>query len=195
MIQPPDAPRRAITEILRDWTAGKGGALEELTSATYADLYAIARRELRLENGPWRQRPTELVHEAYLKLAAMEPPQFNGRVHFLRVAGRIARRILVDQARARQAAKRGATLVSLEAVEQEAAAGGECYADMLAVDAVLTRLAEFDGELAELVEMKFFAGLTIEEIAALREVSTTTVKRDWRTAQAWLFRELNGRGI
>jgi DNA-directed RNA polymerase specialized sigma24 family protein len=66
---------------------------------------------------------------------------------------------------------------------------------MLAVDAVLTRLAEFDGELAELVEMKFFAGLTIEEIAALREVSTTTVKRDWRTAQAWLFRELNGRGI
>lgn len=189
---PPGPPN--VTELLRAWRGGSADALGRLIPLIYDELRAIASRRMRNERRA-SLRPTALVNEAYLRLAGAPPPDWQDRAHFFGVAARLMRQILVDHARARQAAKRGGgmPLVSLDAAaEPAAAAAGEV--DVLALDRALARLAERDAGQARIVELRYFGGLTIEETAAQTSLSPATVKREWSMARAWLRRELEEGG-
>lgn len=181
--------RTEVTTLLQAWQGGDAGALERLLPLLYGQLHAIARRQLLGERPDHTLQPTALVHEAYLRLVGLDAP-FEHRVHFLAVAARTMRRVLVDHARARLRVKRGSGAVQVTLQEGMAAAAPEPIADLVALDDALTRLSVLDERKAKVVELHYFGGLTHIEVAAALDVSPGTVDRDLRTARAWLSREL-----
>jgi RNA polymerase sigma factor (TIGR02999 family) len=179
-----------ITLLLSAWGAGDAAARERLLQAVYGELKAIARQVFRRERSGHTLQPTAVVHEAFLKLAGGTPTSFRDRVHFFAVAAQAMRQILVDHARARGTSKRGGGALRVALGDGPAAGGNTTFADVLAVDEALSRLATRDAEQARLVELRFFGGLTVEETAEVLGVSAPTVKRHWRLARAFLSREL-----
>lgn len=179
-----------VTRLLLRWSQGDRSALDQLLPLVYAELRGMAARHLRRERDGHTLEPTALVHEVFLRLVDQQEANWHNRAQFLGVAAQLMRRILVDYARARHAAKRGGalTLVSLEQAGE--VAEPQAVADVLAVDEALERLAAYDPDQSRIVELRFFAGLTVEEVAHLLQRSERTVKREWRLARAWLFREL-----
>jgi RNA polymerase sigma factor (TIGR02999 family) len=185
-----------VTRLLHDLQEGDEGAGERLAALVYAELREVAARHLRAERPDHTLTPTALVHEAYLRLAGQQETAWQSRAHFFAMAARAMRRILVDHARARRAAKRsGGERVPLDDASDVIAGADDAQAraiDLVALDDALARLTALDPRQARVVELRYFAGLEIEEVAELLGVSGMTVKRDWRLARAWLFRELGG---
>ena len=176
-----------VTGLLKQWGRGDRGALAELLPIVYSELRRIAGRQLRRERPNHTLEPTALVHELYFDLIGQRDVDWQSRAHFFALSARLMRRILVDHARARGARKRGGLL---EIVDLEDAAGAAPGLDVIAVDEALTRLAARDAEHARIVELRYFAGLTVEETAHVLGRSARTVKREFRLAKAWLYREL-----
>ena len=181
-----------ITALLQRWSGGDRGALDRVFPLVYDELRRIATRQLRHEEDGQSVDPTDLVHALYLQLVDQRRASWANRAHFYGVVAQMMRRILVDHARARLAVKRGASTVSvsLAALTDDFAAAQAPISDVLAVDRALERLATRDTEHARIVELRFFAGLSIDETAHVLDRSPATVKRAWRLAKAWLYREL-----
>jgi RNA polymerase sigma factor (TIGR02999 family) len=180
---------RDVTALLADWARGDRAALDRLLPLIYAELRRIAMRQLRRERVGHTLQPTALVHEVYLRLIDQRRVEWRDRAHFLGVAAQIMRRILVDHARRHAAGKRGGGMAVVSIDEaKEIVASDEI--PILAFDRALDRLESSDAELARIVELRAFGGLTIDEAAHVLRLSPSTVKRDWRTARAWLNREL-----
>ncbi len=184
-----DADSGDISGLLRAWSGGDQGALERLTPMVYDELHRLARRYMKRERPGHSLQTTALVNEAYTRLADYKRMAWQDRAHFFAVSAQVMRRILVEHAR-RHNVKRGGGLphVSLE----EAAAVGGDETDLVALDDAMNALARIDPRKVQVVEMRFFGGLNIEETAEVLKVSAVTVKRDWRAAKAWLYRELAG---
>lgn len=185
--QTPDAQGN-VTQLLIDWRNGNPAALERLTPLIYDDLMRIAKARLRAESRDCTLQPTALVHESYLRLAGETKLPVESRAHFYAVAANIMRRVLIDYARKRKAQKRGAGLRVTLQTDLEVAE--EAEPDSLALDDALQRLAEFDARKAQAIELKYFGGLTTEEIGTVLGISVATVGRELRIGQAWLRREL-----
>jgi RNA polymerase sigma factor (TIGR02999 family) len=180
-----------ITELLQQWSRGDRGALDRVFPLVYEELRKIAARQLTHERDEQSVDPTDLVHALFLQLIDQRRATWLNRTQFYGVVAQKMRRILVDHARARLATKRGATVsVSLASLVNDPAAEQTPVSDVLAVDRALERLAARDAEHARIVELRFFAGLSIEETAHVLDRSPATIKRAWRLAKAWLFREL-----
>ena len=177
------------TELLRAWNEGDGSALDKLIPLVYDELYRLARRYMRQERPDHTLQATSLVNEAYLRLIDVNRIEWRNRTHFLALAAQMMRRILVEFARNRRRQKRGggAIQVSLDDV-QELADSKEF--DLVALSDALSGLATFDSRMSQVVELKFFGGLTVNETADVLNVSPETVMRDWKTAKAWLLREI-----
>lgn len=178
-----------VTALLGDWSLGNRTALNQLLLLVYAELRRVAARQLRNERANHTLQPTALVHEVYMRLVDQRQVDWQNRTHFFGVAAQVMRRILVDHARRHGAIKRGngVRCVSLDEAKDVAASN---EIPILALDHALDRLEKVDAELAKIVELRAFGGLTIEEAAQVLSVSPATAKRDWRTAKAWLNREL-----
>jgi RNA polymerase sigma factor (TIGR02999 family) len=178
-----------ITRLLADWSNGDRQALEKLTPLVYDELRRLAGRYLRQERAGHTLQSTALVHEAYMKLVGQNNVRWQNRAHFFGIAAQMIRRILVDYARARKADKRGSGAEKLSLDEAIALPGGQDL-DLVALDDALEGLAKIDPRQSRLVELRFFAGLTIEETAEVMQMSLATAKRDWVSAKAWLSREV-----
>lgn len=181
----------AVTRLLERWHAGDEEALNALVPLVYDELRRIADQRLRREHGPRLSlQPTELVHEAYLRLAHGSPIDLNDRKHFFAIAARLMRQILVDHARARNAGKRDAgRRVTLNGMAAPTPSR-EQQVEVLALDQALTRLEAIDARKARVVELRVFAGLQYDEIGVVMELSRATLDRDFRAARAWLYREM-----
>jgi RNA polymerase sigma factor (TIGR02999 family) len=182
-----------VTRLLRQWSQGDREALDQLVPLMYAELRQLAHQRLRRELANPSLNTTGLVHDAYLKLVGVQHPHFRDRAHFLAMASRVMRRLLVDQARARRAAKRGGGAVAAELDEAlyVSDSQAEAFADL---DEALKRLEALDARQGQVVEQRYFGGLSLEEIAEALGVSLATVKRELRFAQAWLAAELGATG-
>ncbi len=178
-----------ITGLLRAWAGGDSGALDQLTPLVYGELRRIARRYLRRQS-PGSIQTTELVHEAYLKLAGASGLPWQDRAHFFAVAAQMMRRILVDTARAHHAAKRQAGAFRITFSEGLPAAVWDRDSSIVDLDDALNALAKLDDRKAKVVELRFFGGLSVDETAEVLQVSPQTVLRDWRLAKPWLAREI-----
>ena len=176
-----------VTRLLAEWANGNQQALDELTPLVYQELRRLAASYLRKERKSHTLQPTALVHEAYLRLVDQKHPNWQNRSHFFGVAARLMRQILVDHARQRQADKRAVQRVSLE---DAVGFHQERSRDLLALDASLNALEKFDPQKCRTIELRFFAGLSMEEIAHTLDVSAVTVRRNLRVAEAWLNREM-----
>jgi RNA polymerase sigma factor (TIGR02999 family) len=179
-----------VTGLLVAWSDGDEAARDQLIEAVYGELRRLARGYLQRERPGHTLPPTALVHEAYMKLVDQARVRWQNRSQFFAIAAHLMRRILVDHARARSARKRGSGL-RVPLAENNAVLGPPDL-DVLALDSALQRLAETYPRQSELVELRFFAGLTIEELADVLGVAPITVKRDWALAKAWLHREIHG---
>ena len=189
-------PSQRVTELLVQWRTGDGEALQELVPLVYNELRAVAHRYLRHERRSHTLQTEALVHEAYLRLLDGRPAVTENRAHFVAIAARLMRQILVDYARSHQAAKRGPgqkveLTLDIELPQPQ-------RADVVALDDALNALSQRDAQQGRIVELRFFGGLTIEEAAEALDISPATVKRDWAMARAWLSREMkkgpHGRG-
>jgi RNA polymerase sigma factor (TIGR02999 family) len=184
-----------ITGLLKAWSLGDAAALDRLTPLVYDELRDLAHRYIRHERAGHTLQTTALVNEAYLRLVDVKGIDWQDRVHFLAVSARIMRRILVDAARARASAKRGGEMERVDhstAVDfdQLPAANSDRAADLLALDDALSKLTQMDPRRAQVIELRFFGGLTVEETAGILNISPQSVMRDWKLARAWLSREL-----
>jgi RNA polymerase sigma factor (TIGR02999 family) len=188
----PEEPRTPpdVTALLLSWSGGEQAAADRLIPVVYEELHRQAARAMRREGSSHTLQATALVHEAYLRLVDQRRVQWRNRAHFFGIAAEVMRRVLVDHARARDAAKRGggAQRLTLGDALGVASEGGD--ADVLALHEALERLALMDPDQARLVELRYFGGLNIEESAEALGVSPATVKREWAVARAWLRREL-----
>jgi RNA polymerase sigma-70 factor, ECF subfamily len=182
-----------ITRLLQDAQAGNRDALDVLLPLVYDELKRVASRQLANERPNHTLQSTALVHEAYLRLIEQHSVDWRNRAHFFSIAAEMMRRILVNYAINRQAKKRGEgeTLLSIDEV---LSFPNKQNVDLVSLDEALNKLAEFDEVQARIVEMRFFAGLTIEEIAAVLSLSESTVKREWRSAKAWLSARMKDEG-
>jgi RNA polymerase sigma factor (TIGR02999 family) len=184
-----------ITRLLKAWGRGDSGALDALTALVYERLHRMARNYMRTERPGHTLQPTALVNEAFLRLVDTRDLDWTDRTHFFAVCARVMRRVLVDAARSRAAAKRGgqadrlehSTAVNLDALPT---AGAALSAQVCALDEALTALAQIDPRRAQVIELRFFGGLTVEETGQVMQVSPQTVMRDWKLARAWLARAL-----
>jgi RNA polymerase sigma factor (TIGR02999 family) len=183
------ASSNQITELLARWSQGESAACEKLVPLVYHDLRRVARHCLAGERPDHTLQSAALVHEAYLRLVGHESVRWDDRVHFFAVAAQLMRRILVDHARKRRAGKRGGEGITLSLDEQLAPVKKRTL-DVIAVDDALNELTRMNPQHSRIVEMRFFAGLSIEETAQAMGISPATVKRDWAVARAWLYREL-----
>jgi RNA polymerase sigma-70 factor (ECF subfamily) len=179
----------AVTGLLREWASGNQQALADLTPLVYAELRQLAASYLRRERQGHTLQPTALVHEAYLRLVDQSKPNWENRSHFYGVAARLMRQILVDHARRRHAGKRAGLNVPLE---QAASFQQERSGDLIALDTGLTALEKVDPRKCKAVELRYFGGLSLDEIAETLAVSAVTVRRDLRMAEAWLQKEMQG---
>jgi RNA polymerase sigma factor (TIGR02999 family) len=184
-------PGGRITELLQSWQQGNAQSGEEVVPLVYAELRRIARIRLSAERAGHTLQPTALVHEAWVRLMQQHGATWQNRSQFFAIAAQAMRRILVDHARRRHSNKRngGEAPVTLDAVE-DIVATPVPDEEMLALDAALEQLPSFDRRQANVVELRFFGGLSIEETAQVMDLSATTVKREWTTARAWLYREI-----
>lgn len=184
------SPSHEVTQLLLDWNEGKHDVLEKLMPLVYKELRRLAHLYLHKERAGHTLLTTDLVHEAYLRLVDQKRVQWQNRAHFFGIAAQLMRRILVDHARGKKRVKRGAGAqrVSLNEVVPVAT---DSKVDILAIDQALTRLAEIDERKAKVVELRFFGGLEIDEVADFLELSPITVSRDWKMAKAWLHRALS----
>ena len=183
---------QGITQPLLDWGNGNGQALEKLTPLVYDELRRLASRYLRRERHDHTLQSTALVHEAWLRMVDQRQIHWQNRAQFFGLAAEMIRRILIDHARNRQAAKRGDGAIKLSLDEAMATPDSRDF-DLVALDDALAGLARLDPQQSRLVELRFFAGLSVEESAAVLGVSPATVKREWATAKAWLYRALTAR--
>jgi len=185
------APDHAeVSGLLRAWSDGDRAALDRLTPIVYEELRRLARRYMRGERPGHSLQTTALVNEAYIRLIDYKSMQWQNRAHFFAVSSQLMRRILVDHAR-RHNLKRGGGLPHIS-FEDTAEVGADRAADLVALDDALDALARIDHRKVQVVEMRFFGGLSVEETAEVLKVSPITVMRDWSTAKAWLYRELTG---
>lgn len=179
-----------VTRLLREWAKGSESALETLTPLVYAELRRLAGNYLRRERPGHTLEPTAVVHEAYLRLVGQTPPNWENRSHFYGIAARLMRQILVDHARRKQAGKRAGQRVSIDEV---VSLHRERSSDFVALDAALNALETIDPRKCRAVELHYFGGLSMEEVARALNVSPVTVRRDLRAAEAWLHREMRNR--
>lgn len=186
-----------VSALLERWRGGDQQALETLVPLVYNELRSLAHQHLRRERPGHTLQTTALVNEVYVRLATGRPFEAEDRKHFVAIAARLMRQVLVDYARSRGAAKRGADhIVELNGIEEGAGWQGEPLAqevrsaDVIAIDDALNGLARIDEQQSRLVELRFFGGLTVEEAAEVLGISRSTAKRDWNVAKAWLSREL-----
>jgi RNA polymerase sigma-70 factor (ECF subfamily) len=179
-----------VTALLREWSAGDRGALERLMPLVYEELRKLAASHLKSERGNHTLQPTALVHEAYLRLVGQRSVSWASRAHFYGIAAQMMRRVLVDHARKRQAAKRSPGTLFLDIGEEAEAPAPERMPELLVLDRALTELERLDPRQARVVELRFFAGLSVEETAEVAGISTATVKREWKTARAFLRHEI-----
>ena len=188
--QPREVALGDVSKLLRAWRDGDQSALQKLTPIVYSELHRLARRYMRGERVGHSLQTTALVNEAYMRLVDYKRMQWQNRAHFFAVSAQLMRRILVDHARRRNL-KRGGGLKRVS-LDDTAILGGSRGADLVALDDALNQLAKLDPRKAQVVEMRFFGGLSVEETAEVLKVSPVTVMRDWSTARAWLYRELLG---
>jgi len=186
-MSPPD---QHLTELLQAWSRGQDDALDELVRVVYDDLHKLARRCMSNESPGHTLQATALVNEAYLRLLSSANLSWQDRSHFFAVCGRLMRRILVDFARSRQTVKRGSNLARFE-LEEAKMISGRQGTDLVAIDDALRSLAAVDERKCQVVELRFFAGLSARETAEVLKVSEETVLRDWKLAKSWLKRELS----
>jgi RNA polymerase sigma factor (TIGR02999 family) len=182
-----------ITRLLADWSGGDRAALEKLTPLVYAELRRIARRQMREENPGHTLQATALVNEAYLRLAGDEGRDWHDRSHFYSVCAQVMRHVLIDHARARTRDKRGGGALHVS-LDEAAAVAGQGAHELVALDEALRTLERLDPQKGRVVELRYFAGLSIEETAEVLGVSPSTVRREWRRAKAWLYRAVSGGG-
>jgi RNA polymerase sigma factor (TIGR02999 family) len=178
-----------VTQLLAKWSGGDQAALAELMPLVYDELRRQARRYLGGERSGHTLQPTALVHEAFVRLVGQRDVHWQNRAHFFGVASQAMRRILVDHARARAAAKRGGGAPALAVPDPTPA---QPDLDVVAIDEALTRLAGIDETQSRIVELRYFGGLTVEETAAVLHLSPATVKREWSMAKAWLYNAIHG---
>jgi RNA polymerase sigma factor (TIGR02999 family) len=183
-------PSSEVTGLLREWSAGDEAALAKIIEHVYPELHDLARRCLSRERPGHTIQATALVHEAYLRLVDIREIQWRDRAHFLAVGARLMRRVLVDYARARGCAKREG-IVRRETFNDALVFSAEPDPMVIRLHEALEQLAKFDSRKAQVVEMRYFGGLTAEEIAAVLHISTQSVHRDWSLAKSWLVREMN----
>jgi RNA polymerase sigma factor (TIGR02999 family) len=183
-----DPPSQPVSGLLNKWRSGDQEALQALIPLVYQELRRIAQHHLRQERPDHTLQSTALVHEAYLRLMKQGPAEVENRGHFMAVASRLMRQILVDHARGHRAAKRGGGL-KLE-LKEDMGLQRAPSVDLVTLDSALNELARLDPQQSRIVEMRFFGGLSIEETADVIGISRTTVKREWATARAWLRREV-----
>ena len=184
-----EPPAIEITQLLRSWSEGDEGAIDRLMPLVYDELHRMARRYMSSEKPGHTLQATALVNEAYLRLVNASQANWQNRAHFFAVSAQVMRRILVDWARGRQAAKRGSDMPALE-LNEALAIPLNSGSDLVAVDDALKALALVDPRKSQVVELRFFGGLSVEETAEVLKVSPETVHRDWRLAKSWLRREL-----
>jgi RNA polymerase sigma factor (TIGR02999 family) len=185
-----DSPPQEITQLLLAWRSGDQTALDQLMPLVYQELRRLAQHFINHERPGHLLQTTALVHEAYLRLIDSSRVQWESRAHFFAVAGQLMRRVLVDAARERQSRKRGGEWVQVSLAEAVVIPQRRS-ADLIALDDALDVLAAMDKRKSEIVVMRFFGGLSVEETAAVLEVSPDTVMRDWQLAKVWLYRELS----
>jgi len=183
-----DAPSSLVSRLLEEARDGDPGALNRLATALYGELKRLARQHLRGQRGGHSLRTTDLVHAAYVKLANLTEPEWKDRIHFLSIASLAMRSLLVDYARRSAYAKRGGNPVRVSLADVPPVS--EPSAEVLAVDQALTRLSKLDARKSQILQLRYFGGLSIEETAEVMATSSGTVKREWNKAGAWLRREL-----
>jgi len=185
-----DVPRpHEVTQLLRAWSEGDHQALEKLTPLVYAELHRRAHWQMANERSGQTLQTTALVNEIYVQLIDLRGVTWRDRAHFFALSSRLIRRVLIDAARAKAAQKRGGRASHVE-LDENLLVSQEPRADVIALDDALTALAAIDERKSQVVELRFFGGLGIEETAEVLKVSPETVKRDWKLAKAWLRREL-----
>jgi RNA polymerase sigma factor (TIGR02999 family) len=185
-------PEKApVTQLLRAWSGGNQDALAELLPLVEAELRRLAKVYMARERRGHTLQATALVNEVFMRLIDTRNVAWNDRAHFLGIAARLMRRVLIDHARSRGMKKRGAGAYMLP-LEDDMIVAPSPAVDLLALDAALDALAAIDERKSRVIEMRFFGGMTVEETAVALHVSTDTVKRDWRVAKLWLLKELDG---
>lgn len=177
-----------VTQFLHRWNDGDRTAIDDLLPLVYQELRRMAGVYLQRESAPPTVQPTELVHEFFLRMTGIQQPNWRDRLHFFGAAASTMRRVLVERARHRNAAKRSAPTVPLNGLDFPATE----FSQLEEVDSALHKLGALDPQRAKVVELRFFLGLTIEETAIALDISPTTVKREWFTAKLWLLREITG---
>jgi RNA polymerase sigma-70 factor (ECF subfamily) len=187
---PSDVSVSEISQLLRAWSGGDQSALERLTPIVYQELHRLARAHMKRERPGHSLQTTALVNEAYMRLVDYKRMEWQNRAHFFAASAQVMRRILVEHAR-RHNLKRGGGLPHIS-LDEAAVVGGNRSADLVALDDAMNALAQFDSRKMQVVEMRFFGGLSVEETAEVLKVSPVTVMRDWNTAKSWLYRELTG---
>jgi RNA polymerase sigma-70 factor, ECF subfamily len=187
--RPESVPSRRVTDLLLSWGAGDESALSHLVPLVFDELRRLAHRHMRSQRDGHVLQTTALVNEVYVRLIDLSRVKWHNRGHFMAMASRLMRRVLIDFARASAAAKRGGTTVFVTLDESVVGPGGP-GADLVALDDALEALAKIEPRRSQVVEMKFFGGLTIDETADVLGISPQTVLRDWRLAKVWLLREL-----
>jgi RNA polymerase sigma-70 factor, ECF subfamily len=188
--QPVEPSAGDVSTLLRAWSGGDQSALKRLTPIVYGELRRLSRRYLKRERTGHSLQTTALVNEAYVRLVDYKHMQWQDRAHFFAVSAQLMRRILVEHAR-RHNLKRGAGVRHVS-LEEATMVGDDRAADLVALDDAMSALARRDPRKVQVVEMRFFGGLSVEETAEVLKVSAVTVMRDWSTARAWLYRELTG---
>lgn len=189
----PDYRSREVSRLIRQWGDGNGEALHELLPLVYDELHRQAHRFLRRERNGHTLQTTALIHEAYLNVVGQKCVNPQNREHFFAISANVMRRILVNYANARNRQKRGGSAEVLELDDSILIATKSRDVDLLELDEALTRLAKVDRQQAQIVELRYFGGLTIEQTADVLGISPATIKRDWKSTKAWLYRELSGK--
>jgi RNA polymerase sigma-70 factor, ECF subfamily len=184
-------PSRNVTELLRAWSKGDQSALEALTPLVYGELHRLARRYMSRESDGHTLQATALINEVYLRLVDLRGGEWQDRAHFFAVCARLMRRILIDFARSRESVKRGGRFLQVTLGEESSSLEIRST-QLLVLERALTRLSGIDPRKGNVVELRFFGGLTVKETAEALQVSADTVMRDWSMARAWLLREMEG---
>jgi RNA polymerase sigma factor (TIGR02999 family) len=185
-----DEGKQQVTELLEAWSQGDEQALKDLTPLVYKELHRLARRHMAQERANHPLQTTALINEAYIRLIGWKNARSNDRAHFFAIASQVMRRILVDLARAQRQGKRGGKLAQTT-LHEECVFQPEKSQDLVLLDEALTTLTEMDPRKGRIVELRFFGGLSVAEIALLLQISDRTVLREWNSARAWLFREVS----
>jgi RNA polymerase sigma factor (TIGR02999 family) len=185
--QPPN-----VTKLLQDWSRGNRQALDELMPVVYRELKKLANNYLKAERPDHTLQPTALIHEVYIRLIGQNMPEWESRAHFFGVAARLMRQILIDHARSRNAERRGGPNHSRILLDETPIFSQDQAAELIVFDEALRKLQELDERKAQIIEMRSFAGMSVDETARALNVSEATIKREMRVAKAWLMRELRG---